>query len=79
MSKTYQIVFDDLDLGQILDGLEIRAESWERAAEYLRTGEMPVGDFFVAEECSRHDEADAIAERYRLIVAKIRSQIEKQE
>ena len=75
MPKTYQIVLDDSDLGQIIDGLEIRAESWEKTAEYLRTGEMPAGDFFLVEECSRAEEAEAIAKRYHEIIAKIQGQL----
>ena len=75
MPANYQITLDDLEIGQLLDGLEIRAESWERTAEYLRTQEVPAGEFFIVEECSKPEEAEAIANRYRSIVAKIRSQI----
>jgi hypothetical protein len=76
MPVNYQITLDDLDVGQILDGLELRAESWERTAEYLRAQEIPAGEFFIVEECSKPEEADAIANRYRSIAAKIRSQID---
>jgi len=79
MAQTYRIDLDELDLGQILDGMEIRAESWERTAEYLRTQKMPDGDFFPVEECSKPEEADVIAEHYRSIVGKIRRQMEAQE
>jgi hypothetical protein len=78
MAPTYRIEIDELDLGQILDGMEIRAESWQRTAEYLRTGEMPAGEFFIVEECSKPDEAEGIAEHYRSIVRKIRTQMETQ-
>jgi hypothetical protein len=77
MTNSYQITLDDLEVGQILDGLEIRAKSWERTAEYLRTEGIPAGEFFVVEECHKPEEADAIANRYRLIIAKIRGQIER--
>ncbi len=70
MKKTYRIELDDFDLGQVLDGLEIRAEAWEKTADYHRTGESP-SDFFV-EECNDADEADRIANHYRSILAKIR-------
>jgi hypothetical protein len=51
--KVYTIQLDEHDLGQLLDGLEIRAESWERTAKYLRTERMPDDDMFVVEECRR--------------------------
>ena len=79
MAKNYRIEFDDLDLGQTLDGLEMRAESWERTAAYLRTEKMPDGEFFIIEECSKPEEADHIAGNYRSIIRKIRSQMEAQE
>ena len=79
MAQNYRIELNDLDLGQALDGLEMRAASWERTADYLRTETMPNGEFFVAEECSKPEEADDIAKRYRSIVNNIRSQMEAQE
>ena len=78
MATTYRIELNDLDLGQLLDGLETRAESWERTAEYLRTDTMPAGEFFLVEECSKPEEADDIAEHYRSIIQKIQSQMEAQ-
>lgn len=78
MRKSYTIQLDSLDLGQLLDGLETRAESWERTAEYLRTAKMPSGEFFVIDECSKPEEADDIAAHYRAIVGKIRQQMEAQ-
>ena len=73
----YRIELDELDLGQLLDGLEMRAESWERTAEYLRSGYID-GDYLV-EECSKPEEADDIAEHYRSIIRKIQSQMEAQQ
>ena len=73
---TYHIEFDELDLGQLLDGLEMRSESWERTAEYLRSGYIEGG--FVVEECSNPEEADGIAAHYRKIIADIRGQMEEQ-
>jgi hypothetical protein len=78
MAITYRIESEGRDLGQLLDGLETRAKSWERTAEYLRTEHMPEGEFFVVEECSRPEEADGIAEHYRSIIQKIESQMEGQ-
>jgi len=76
MSKTYRIELDDLNLGQLLGGLESRAEAWEKTAEYHRTGESPPD--FIVEECNNADEADSIASHYRSIVANIRKQQEGQ-
>jgi hypothetical protein len=38
-AKKYVIERDDFDLGQALDGLQMRAEAWEKTADYLRTGD----------------------------------------
>jgi hypothetical protein len=72
MKKTYRIELDDFDLGQVLDGLEIRAEMWEKTADYHRTGVSPPD--FIVEECNDTEEADAIARHYRAIITKIRKQ-----
>lgn len=66
MRKNYTIQLDSLDLGQLLDGLEMRTESWERTAEYLRSGY--VADDLIVEECSKSEEADDIAAHYRSII-----------
>ena len=78
MAKNYRIELNDLDLGQLLDGLDARADSWEKTAEYLRTDEMSDGGLFVIEECSDPEEADGIAGHYRSIIGKIRKQMEAQ-
>ena len=78
MAKIYRIELDDLDLGQLLDGLESRAESWEKTADYLSTEEMSGGELFLIEECSDPEEADGIAEHYRSIIAKMQEQMEAQ-
>jgi hypothetical protein len=75
MPKKYRIELDDFDLGQVLDGLETRAEAWEKTADYHRTGESPN---FIVEEGKNADEADSIANHYRSIIAKIRKQQEEQ-
>lgn len=78
MAKHYQIEMDEDDWGQLLDGLEIRAESWRRTAGYLRTGETPVGEPFMIEECSDEDEAEELAARYESIIKSIQTQMEAQ-
>jgi len=54
MSKSYRIELNELDLGQLLDGLEARAEAWEKTANYHRTGISPRD--FIVEECNDADE-----------------------
>ena len=76
--ERFTLKLDELDLGQLLDGLEARAESWEKTAEYFRLDEMPEGEFFIVEECSDLDEAEQIAGHYRSIISKIRMQMEEQ-
>jgi hypothetical protein len=74
MQKIYHIKLNALDLGQLLDGLEVRAEAWERTADHLRTRESPPD--FLVEECSDSDEANKIAAHYRLIISEIHRQME---
>ena len=78
MAKTYRIELDEHDLGQLLDGLEIRADSWRRTAEYLRAGDMPDGEFFIIEECSDEDEAEGIAADYDRIIGVLMEQRDSQ-
>lgn len=77
MEKTYRIELGELDLGQLLDGLESRAEAWEKTAEYFRLDGMPDDEFFIIEECSGLDEAVAIAGHYRSIISKVRRQMDR--
>jgi len=76
MSKTYRIELNGLDLGQLLDGLDMRATAWERTAEYYR-GEESSDDFLI-EECNGEHEAQSIAAHYRAIITSIREQMEAQ-
>jgi ATP-dependent exoDNAse (exonuclease V) beta subunit len=76
MARLVIVKLDDNDLGQILEGLEARAEAWEKTADYHRTGESP-SDFIVEESSDEH-EANGIARHYRSIIAKIRKQQEEQ-
>jgi hypothetical protein len=50
MSKTYRIELSEAEIFQAVDGLELRAEAWEKNANYLRTERMPEGEFFLIEE-----------------------------
>ena len=77
MAKILRIELSDNDLGQAIDGLEVRAKQWEDTGRYLRTGESP-DEFFMPEECRDGEEAENIASHYRSIIAKIRKQQEEQ-
>jgi hypothetical protein len=78
MEKIFNIKLTGLDLEQLIDGLEMRAESWERTADYLRTEKVSADDMFVIEECSNPEEAENIANRYRSIINQIQSQMASQ-
>jgi hypothetical protein len=75
--KKYRIELEAHDLGQAVDGLEIRAKQWEDTASYLRTGESP-DEFFIPEECRDAEEADNISQHYRRILKQIEEQVERQ-
>lgn len=76
MSKTYLIRLEKNDLGQLLDGLQARAEAWEKTAGFHRTGVSPAD--FIVEECTDADEADSIATHFRSIISQIEEQREEQ-
>jgi len=67
IDKEYVIHLSGLDLGQLLDGLEVRARAWRDTATYLETTEATSPDF-VAEECNDEDEARRIAAHYDRII-----------
>lgn len=67
--KEYVIRLNTFDLGQVIDGLEVRATAWRHTATYLETGEAPEG--FVIEECSDAEEAQRLAEHYERIIASL--------
>ena len=75
--RTCTIELTDLELGQVLDGLDQRLEAWRNTAEFYRTGVLPT-EWFVAEECNGEHEAQAIADIYASLIRKIESQREAQ-
>ena len=77
MGKTYTIRLEKNDLGQLLDGLSSRSESWHETAEYLESGSTPT-DGVVIEECSDSEEARAIAGHFDRIVETIKTQMAQQ-
>lgn len=75
--KEYTIRLNAFDLGQMIDGLEARADAWRNTATYRTTGEAPTKDF-IAEECRDAEEAERLAERYdRIIATLIKQQAEQ--
>jgi hypothetical protein len=64
--REYIIRLSGPDLGQVIDGLEVRATAWRHTATYLETGEAP--DVVVIEECEDAEEARRIAEHYQRIL-----------
>ena len=77
--RKIHLVLGDSEISQLLDGLEIREESWRKTAAYLETEKFPDDDFFLIEECSNPDEARNIADDYKTIIEKIRKQLTAQQ
>jgi hypothetical protein len=78
MRKQIHLVLGANQIFQLLDGLEMRQESWRKTAAYLETEQFPDDDFFLIEECSSADEARNIADDYKTIIDKIRKQLTAQ-
>jgi hypothetical protein len=74
MSKTVTLTLKTVDVSQILDALNDRAESWEKT-EAVLNGEFESEDFFVPEECHDASEAAEIAQHFRDIAANIQAQL----
>jgi hypothetical protein len=77
MKTSYLIRLEDNDLGQILDGLRAREESWRKTADYFRFGYSADGAS-VIEECNDEHEAARIAEFYSRIIRDVERQRDEQ-
>lgn len=77
MLKNHRIELSETDLGQALDGLRVREESWRDTARYLREG-IFWSEPFLCEECSDWEEAEKIADHYQRIIASIERQVAEQ-
>lgn len=75
MAITYRIELNDLDFGQLRDGLKTRTQSWEGTANYLHGEATSEDEFFLFEECSKPEKADDIVNHFLLI---FRAQMEIQ-
>jgi len=76
-SKKFSLTLASNDVGQLLDGLRLRAEAWSKTTDYLESGFNP-DDAFICEECSDPREARQIAQHYERIIAEIEQQIKVQ-
>ncbi|MEN8126622.1 MAG: hypothetical protein ABFR90_02335 [Planctomycetota bacterium] len=72
MEKPIKLVLSELDIRQILDGLEHRRIIWQATAEYLAYDYTELSD--IVEECSDPCEAQAIADYYQYIIETIKNQ-----
>jgi hypothetical protein len=77
MGKQIRIALDSLDVGQLLDGLRLRAEGWRKTAEFLDSGYV-AGDGFICEDCSGVGEAVHITQHYEKIIMSIERQVVEQ-
>jgi len=77
MSKIYFLRLNENDLGQIVEGLQVREESWRRTADYFRSGYNP-DDSFVIEECNGEYEANQMALFYARILRNLERQRDEQ-
>lgn len=59
------------DWGQIIDGLEVRLESWEATARYLEGEEVNQ----IIEECHDAAEARSVAATYERLIEDLNSQL----
>lgn len=77
MNKIYFLRLGENDLGQIIEGLQAREESWRRTANYFRSGYNP-DDSFVIEECNGEYEANQIALFYERVLRNLERQRDEQ-
>ena len=77
MGKEIRITLDSLDMGQLLDGLRLRAEAWRKTAHLLKSGYVG-DDAFISEECSDVNEAVHITQHYEKIIMSIERQVVEQ-
>ncbi|MCU0792354.1 MAG: hypothetical protein MUE42_05790 [Opitutaceae bacterium] len=74
MGTLQTLKLDSNDIGQIIDGLRWRADSWRETADYLESGHASRNDF-AAEECSDAEEARSIASHYERIIREVATQL----
>ena len=77
MKREFVLKLNSVHVGQLLDGLRIRAESWRNTEVYMREGYQP-DESISLEECSSEHEAEQIAELYESIISAIEQQVAEQ-
>lgn len=77
MEEEVIIKLSRLDVGQLIDGLQVRLEAWRATQLYLETGEFPSGDFSI-EDATDAEEAEQIADHYERIILSITQQVKLQ-
>lgn len=83
MEKTITLILSDGDVGQLLDGLRVRATSWEKTAvwmerHYDEEETNAAAGLFLIEECNDAKEAEQVAQHFRDIIAAIEAQRKQQ-
>jgi hypothetical protein len=76
MSKTYLLQMDENDLGQIIDGLKVREESWRRTADFFESGYSE--ELCAIEDCNDEHEAKQMALFYGRIIRNLERQRDEQ-
>lgn len=81
MSRTVTLTLESIDVLQILDALESRAEAYEKTSALfsgrkarLKKGQDALDAFFIPEECKDAHEAKEIARHFRDIIKAIDQQ-----
>ncbi|MEZ5337950.1 MAG: hypothetical protein R3F46_06755 [bacterium] len=73
MEKIYELRLKAVDVYQLLDALDTRAECYEKTALYLDEGALD--EPFIIEEVTDAEEARGIAGHFRAVQAEIQRQI----
>jgi len=77
MGKKYSLRLREEEIGQLLDGLQSRADVWRGTAQYFESGTTPHSSFII-EESRDVDEARSIAEAYESLIHQIQRQLKSQ-
>ena len=77
MKREFMLKLNSVHVGQLLDGLRMRAESWRNTEIYMREGYQPDESIYL-EECTSEYEAEQLAELYESIIATIEEQVADQ-
>lgn len=77
MPAKLHLTLDPVDACELLAGIRITADSWQRTAEYLMTDYLSEDEFCI-EACSDHNEAQTTARRLNALAQDIERQIQNQ-